>query len=181
MFKNMNITNGQFDILAFLSTHPDEEWHVRELARAADISAGSASQGLRTLAAQGLLSSTQKGKMIFYRLRTEKPVIRHFKVFLTLHALENVVTALKDRCDRIILFGSAADGTDGTGSDIDLLVITSEKDEVRDRLRKFKVINDRPLNAVVVTPGELTRLSRSDKAFHDRATTGIVLWRRADG
>jgi len=181
MFKNMNISRTQLEILTFLSEQPRRTWHVRELARDMDISTGAASLGLRNLRSLGLAHSEKRGNMVLYKLEDEKQLVRSLRLFLTLLELDPVVEGVKDACERIILFGSAADGTEREGSDVDLLVVTIDKGGVDGKLRKHRTIKGLPLNAVVLTPGELLRLSRTNKTFHDRATGGMVLWRRGLG
>jgi DNA-binding transcriptional ArsR family regulator len=181
MFKNMNMSRTQLEILTFLSEQPRRTWHVRELARDMDISTGAASMGLRNLRSLGLARSEQRGNMVLYKLEDEKQLVRSFRLFLTLLELDPLVEDLKDACERIILFGSAADGTEREGSDVDLLVVTIDKEGIDGRLRKYRTIKGLPLNAVVLTPSELLSLSRKNKAFHDRATGGMVLWRRGLG
>jgi predicted nucleotidyltransferase len=177
MFKNMNMSRTQLAILAFLSEQPRRTWHVRELAKGMGISAGAASLGLRNLRSMGFARSEHRGNMVLYRLEDEKQLVRSFKLFLTLLELDPLVEQLKDSCERIVLFGSAADGSEREGSDVDLLVVTIDKRGIEDRLRRHRTVKGLPLNAVVLTPGELLSLSRKNKAFHDRATGGLVLWR----
>jgi DNA-binding transcriptional ArsR family regulator len=177
MFKNMNMSRTQLELLMFLSGQPRRTWHVRELAKDMGISTGAASLGLRKLRSLGLARSEHRGNMVFYKLEDEKQLVRSFRLFLTLLELDPLVEDLKDSCERIILFGSAADGTEREGSDVDLLVVTIDKEGIDGRLRKYRTIKGLPLNAVVLTPGELLNLSRKNKAFHDRATGGLVIWR----
>jgi predicted nucleotidyltransferase len=177
MFKKMNINGTELDLLIFMAQHPETEWHVRALAKVTHISVGSSSQCLRDLEHRGLVHSKRIGNLVQYHIAEEKPLIRSFKTFLNLLALEPIVEELKGHSERIYLFGSAADGADGERSDIDLLVVTNEKELVKRRLADLKHVNGRRLGPIVVTPAELVRLSRSNKAFHDRATDGLVLWR----
>jgi DNA-binding transcriptional ArsR family regulator len=177
MFKNMNMSKTQLEILEFLSRHPGRNWHVRELASSMAISTGAASLGLRRLRAMGLTRSEHRGNMVLYKLEEEKQLVRSYRLFLTLLELDPLVEDLKDACERIILFGSAAEGTEREGSDVDLLIVAIDKEGIDGTLRKYRTIKGLPLNTVVLTPGELLNLSRTNKAFHDRATGGLVLWR----
>ena len=177
MFKNINMSRTQLEILTFLSGHPRRTWHVRELAKGMGISTGAASLGLRNLRSSGLARSEQRGNMVLYKLEDEKQLVRSFRLFLTLLELDPLVEDLKGSCERIILFGSAADGTEREGSDVDLLIVTTDKEGIDEKLRKYRTIEGLPLNAVVLTPGGLLNLSRENKAFHDRATGGLVICR----
>ena len=173
----MNMTATETDILAFLCQHPEKEWHVRALAKAMGISVGSSSQELKKLQALGLVHSREVGNLKLYNLATDKPIIRSLKIFLNLLALEPIVKEIKDLSERIILFGSTAEGTDTEKSDFDVLVVTMEKEQIKKKLTRFKTVNGRQLSPVIVTPSELVKLSKTDKAFYDQATKGTVIWR----
>jgi len=177
MFKKMNIKGTELEILSYMAQHPEKEWHVRALAKATHISIGSSSQCLRDLEHRGLVHSKHVGNLILYYIAKEKPLVRSFKTFLNLLSLEPIIEELKGHSERIYLFGSAADGIDGEQSDLDILVVTNEKEIVKKMLVDHNQVNGRRLGPIVVTPAELVRLSKSDKAFHDRAIDGLVLWR----
>ena len=176
----MNITKTDIEILTFMCQQSESEWHVRHLAKEAGISSGAASEGLRRLEVLGFIEKSKKGKMVFYRLFDEKPVVRTFKKALTLFSLEPIILKIKDISERIILFGSAAEGTETSESDIDLLIVTNHKNKVRGILRKYRTVNAHQFNPIILTPGELVRLSKDDKPFYTQATGGVVLWRRLD-
>lgn len=173
----MNMTATETDILAFMCQHPEKEWHVRALAKEMGISVGSSSQELKKLLALGLVHSRQVGNLRLYNLATEKPIIKSLKVFLNLLALEPVVKELKNYSERIILFGSAANGTDTEKSDFDVLIVTMEKEQIKRKLTQFKILNGHTLSPVILTPSELVKLSKSNKSFHDEAIKGTVIWR----
>jgi predicted nucleotidyltransferase len=177
MFENMNITKTDLEILTFMCQRSEGEWHVRHLAKDAGVSAGATSEGLRRLEALGLVEKKKKGKMVFYRLFDEKPAVQTYKKTLTLFSLEPIILKIRDISERIILFGSAAEGTETSESDIDLLVITTQKKKVRALLRAFRTVNGHEFNPIILTPSELIALSNNDKAFYTQTTRGIVLWR----
>jgi predicted nucleotidyltransferase len=177
MFNKMNMTATETNILAFMCQHPEREWHVRALAKEMGISLGSSSQELKKLQALGLVYSRQVGNLRLYNLATDKPIIRSFKVFLNLLALEPIVKELKDHSERIILFGSTAEGTDTEKSDFDVLIVTLEKEQIRQRLTRYRTVIGRQMSPVIVTPLELVKLSKTDKALYDQATKGTVIWR----
>jgi predicted nucleotidyltransferase len=181
MSKKLDVSKTQFAILTFLSQYPGRSWHVRGLARGARISHGSAGAGLKRLERMGFLRRERQGNMVLYSLRDDAPLVRQLRAFLTLLHLEPLVEEVKDLCHRIVLFGSAKDGDETEGSDVDLLLVTSEGKEVRRRLRSFPTVRGMPLNAVVMTPSELAMLSRQNPSFHGKASGGMVLWRRMDG
>ncbi|EMR75158.1 nucleotidyltransferase family protein [Thermoplasmatales archaeon SCGC AB-540-F20] len=75
---------------------------------------------------------------------------------------------------KFILFGSCATGEDTNESDIDLFILTNEKDIV------IKYTNnrnfEREIQAVIVSAVEFMKLKEQDKAFYQEIKKGIILW-----
>jgi len=84
------------------------------------------------------------------------------------------VNKLKEISEKIILFGSCADGEDTSESDIDLLVLTNEKEKVNKKILNTKF--NRKIQAVVVNTSDLIKIKEKDKAFYQEINKGITLW-----
>jgi len=162
-----------FDL--FLSD-PMAEHHEREVVRETKVSKGSANRILRELAGLGFLIRERKGRMVFYRLNTEHPVVRQFKVLVNVYALSSLLNQLKRRTRRVVLFGSCAQGVDVKESDIDLFILSSEKDAVIEIVGGFNQGDERRVTPIVVDSNEFVRLKREDKPLYENVERGIVLW-----
>jgi len=86
------------------------------------------------------------------------------------------------RPERIILFGSYADGNPRSGSDMDILIIKKTKKRARDRRIEVKKILDTPISlppvdAIVMTPAEIRRrLELTDDFIRTIMARGRVLY-----
>lgn len=136
-------------VLGLLLLRPGESFHVRRAARLTGVPPGSLHRELKALAAVGLLSRTAIGNQVFYAADTRSPVFKELSSILeksagappelhspiadyrvnapTAGALRVPKRAINDLCRRygiakLSLFGSAARGQMGPGSDVDLLV-----------------------------------------------------------
>jgi predicted nucleotidyltransferase len=125
------VTPTFMTIFQLFLADPMQEYHEREAVRKTRVSKGSANKILRLLADLDFLTREKRGRMIFYRLNPKEPLARHFKVLVNVYTLKKTTDALKQYSRRIILFGSCAQGTDVRERDLDLLILTSEKDYVR--------------------------------------------------
>jgi len=148
----------------------------REVVRETNVSKGSANRILRELAGLGFLIRERKGRMVFYRLDTENPVVRQFKVLVNVYALSSLLNRLKRRTRRVVLFGSCAQGVDVKESDIDLFVLSSEKGVVRKIVGAFNRENERNVTPIVLDSNEYVRLKREDTPLYENIERGIVLW-----
>ena len=88
----------------------------------------------------------------------------------------------KFRTEKIILFGSYANGVPDRDSDLDLLVVMDSKEPMSQRIRRVtEVAKVRflPMDIVVRTPAEIDeRLAIGDFFIADILSTGKVLYQR---
>lgn len=171
MFKKLNLfSKTEMKVLSFIC-EKDGELFERQIAKEAKVSTGSANSILKAFAKNGLLKQAKKGKMLFYRRNDDNPLLRQFKVFTTVNKLAPTIDKLAPISSRIVLFGSCAEGRNGEKSDVDLLVLTREKDDAR-----ATVSEDRRIKAIFLDAGEYARLEKNDKPLYDRINAGIELY-----
>lgn len=172
----MELSKSEQIILKFLSKHTGETLYESEIAKNAFISVGSANQCLKELYHKEMVSLEKKGNMNFYSLNLENPLVRQFKITQVISELNGLITKLKSLTDKVILFGSCAEGLDTPDSDIDLAVMSAEEDKVRKLIKSQKI--NREIQALIFTQNEFMSLSQKDKPLFERIQKGIVLWRR---
>jgi len=161
-------------VLSFIS-RKDGELYERQIADGARVSAGSANAILREFAKIGLILQERKGKMLFYQRNDRNPVLRQFKTFSTVNGLMPIASAIMPICSRIVLFGSCAEGRDGEGSDIDLFILTREKEKVR------RLLDGSPrIQAILLDLAEYSQLERNDKPLFSRINAGIEIYREEE-
>jgi predicted nucleotidyltransferase len=177
MFKKLEfITPKLMRVFEFFLSDPMREYHQRELARSAKVSVGSANRILRLLADLGLLTRRRRGRMIFYKLDAEDPVVRQFKALLNVYSLKPLLHAVKRCSRRIVLFGSSAQGTDVKESDIDFFVLASDKKSARNEISEFNRKSERKIAPIIVDANEFVKLKRNDRALYENIERGITLW-----
>jgi len=175
--EKVTLTPVETVLLTLLARSPRREPYVRELAADAGVSASGCSKALDRLARMELVSSRRSGRNVHYRVNEQNAAVTHFKVFVNVLEANALVADVRELCARIVLFGSCSRGEDSSTSDIDVLAVTEHVEDVRRRL-SGRAVGGRPLRAVVLAPSDLMRLKENDPAFHEAASSGIVLWRR---
>jgi len=133
---------------------------------------------LRSFTNLGLLLRERQGRMLFYRANMNNAVVRQLKILFTLFQLDDLIRQTNSSSDRIILFGSSAEGTDIKNSDIDLLFLTSEKSHLRDIVHRFNAKSQRRVAPIILDPQGFSKLRREDTALFDRISRGMVLWQK---
>jgi len=177
MMRDVFVSTNLQRALGLLAEHPEQTYFVKEISRLAGISYGGASEALAYLHALGLITREQRGKLVLYATNTRHPLIRHYKVLLTLADLTPLLDELKPLASEVILFGSCAAGANTAESDIDLYVITDDPDAIYDVIWRSSLAGK--LRPVISTPIESTETKQQDPVFYEQVMRGIVLWRRS--
>ncbi len=130
-------------VLGLLLLHPDESFHLRELARITNTQPGTLRRELAQLAEAGVLSRERVGNQVHYKANASCPIYGELRGILkktaraeimkkenTILIGQKILVSRKTlrqlvhryHIQRLVLFGSAARGELGPESDIDLLV-----------------------------------------------------------
>ena len=163
-------------VLSFFLADPFSEYYEREVARKTGVSRGSAHNILVLLAKVNFLTRQEKGRMLIYKLNLKEPTVKQLKITVDTFALKTLIDKLKAETQKVMLFGSCAQGTDTKDSDIDLLVITSERDVVKKIISQFNQNHERRIVAILVDVNGFVRLKNEDKPLYENIQRGIVLW-----
>ena len=115
--------------------------------------------------------------MNFYTADDRHPFVRQFKVMDNLAQLEALLNELRPLARQIILFGSCAEGTNTSESDVDLFILTLERSQVMAIISQSR--GDHHIQPVIVNTQELAALKEKDAAFFTQVKRGIVLWEAA--
>lgn len=174
--KEKLYTKTSFQILSFLAKNPLSAFYGREVARQTGVSIGATNQILNNFVRTELILREKRGRIYFYSVDIGNPVIRQFKIFENILDLSPLIDKIKGLCEKIILFGSCAQGNDTAESDIDLFVHTEGPNEVRNKIQISK-LKER-LKPVLVNNLELVRLKQKDKPFWEQVSKGILLWEK---
>jgi len=166
-------------VLSFLAKFCDQEFYERQIAQKIGIAYGSANRALNQLYSTGAIRRRQEGKMYFYSVDSSEAAIVEFKKLVNIMLIEPLTRDLKTLAHRIILYGSCAQGTDTSQSDLDLFIVSDDREKVLrviesfDFLQGFQNINVQP---VIKTPLELLEAEDSEQALLEEVERGIVLW-----
>jgi len=162
-------------MLSFLSGYPGTIFSAKEISKATKSSKGGTSQALRLLLELGLLTRERKGNLFLYKLNADNILLRQFKIFENLLGLQKLIKEIQKYCYKITLFGSRADGSNTTESDIDLFIRTEYIKEVRRIIAKYES-TDVKYQAIIQDPLEFISSKKEDSAFHKQVKKGITLW-----
>ena len=181
--KDFFISTNQQKVLSFLAKFSDQEYHEREIARKVGISYGSANRILNDLAVQGLLMRRRVGKMFFYSFNRSDPIFKPFKTFISIALLRPLIDKLRSVASEVVLYGSCARGEDASKSDVDLFIISEDKEEALRLIRGHRFLkgfDPLKIESVILSAVELLKSEKDDKGFLSLVREGIVLWDKTE-
>lgn len=174
MKKNTLFSTNSQQVLDFILKYPYRDFIEREVQRSVKISRSGINYALRELQAEGFISRNKRGKSFFYTLNHKDPVVRQLKVLQTIIEIKPLYKKLKAAASRIILFGSSCRGENTPDSDIDLFIVSHNKEEIEEEIKKFH--SKRKIQAVIRTNLKFNEMKRTEPEFYEQVTKGIVLW-----
>jgi predicted nucleotidyltransferase len=165
-------------VLALLLLHPEESYHVREIARLTGTSPGTLHKELSRLADTGLLVRSRLGNQVRYGANVRCPIFGELAGILRkTSGLADVLRAqlagLANRLSLALVFGSVARGEERAGSDIDLLLVGEVGfGEAVKVLHPAQEILSREINPVVYGPAEFRKKQEAGDAFLRQVMAG---------
>jgi predicted nucleotidyltransferase len=181
MLIDVLIKSPEQKILSRFAMNPDRSFYGREISKKLGISLGAVHAALLSLEKRGILCSQHIGKTKLYRTEALNPIIHSFRVLNTLLVLEPLIEAIKDISRRVVLFGSYATGTFTSSSDLDLLIVSGEREKIVKRIDSFKRKNSLDIRPIIKDQVEWTELEKRSPEFFDELSRGISLWEKPVG
>ena len=181
MFNPHIIATVNQRVLSLLAKFPDKEFYERQIARNIGIGYGSANGALNELYSTGAVRRRQEGKMYFYSADISNTTIKEFKKLINMMLIEPLIEKLKNMTIKIVLYGSCAQGNDTSQSDLDLFIVSNERERVMQAIDKFSFphgFENIHIQPVIKTPVELLEAGESEQAFLAEVEQGITLWER---
>ncbi|MBI2675972.1 MAG: nucleotidyltransferase domain-containing protein [Candidatus Aenigmarchaeota archaeon] len=179
MFKKMKEFGKIFGktcirILEFLAEAPSKSFYEKEIAKACRISAGAVNNHMRLLKSLDLVVHEKKGRASFYRINMDNFVAREVKTMFTAIMLHSLVEKLSPLSKKIILFGSCSEGTDTEESDIDLFVLSSDRENILRLIVEFEAEIGRKISPIIVDSKGLILVR--ERQIYKSVQRGRLLW-----
>ncbi len=167
---------GRRRILGLLFAHPDEEWHLRDIARLTDLAPATVQREATALHEAGILTRRRSGRQVYYCADTSCPIFLELQgIALKTTGLADVVRRnlrrLADRIEVALIFGSMAQGNVTNESDVDLFVVGDiGLRDLAPALREMERTLRREVNAITMSAGEFAERLADGEHF----VTGVL-------
>jgi predicted nucleotidyltransferase len=158
-------------VLGLLLLHPDESFHLREIARATNTQPGTLRRELAQLADAGVLSREKVGNLVRYKADPVCPIYDELRGILKKTAgvadvLREALAPLSGRISAAFVYGSVASGAERHSSDIDIMVVGSASfEEVVGALHSSQKELRREINPNVYSLAEFKKKAKEKGSF----------------
>ena len=158
-------------VLGLLLLHPDESFHLREIARATNTQPGTLRRELAQLADAGVLSREKLGNLVRYKADSACPIYDELRGILKKTAgvadvLREGLASLSDKISVAFVYGSVASGAERRSSDIDVMVVGSASfEEVVGALHSSQEQLRREINPNVYSSAEFKKKAKEKGSF----------------
>jgi predicted nucleotidyltransferase len=160
-------------VLAYLLDSGGEELTESDVRAALELPRATAHVALRALVDQGVALERRVGRAALYWVDDGDALIRSLKVARAIRRVQIAISPVSAVIDLVALFGSTSKGEDRRDSDVDILVVTEDKDTVLGELARHQW-----LQPVVMTSAEHMRLIADGGTFATDVSRGTVIWER---
>jgi predicted nucleotidyltransferase len=165
-------TPVQQRVLGLLYGQPERRFQSAEIIRLADSGTGAVHRQLSRMAASGLVTTARVGNQKYYQANTGSPVFAelHGLIAKTVGLVEPIRQALAPYSDQIataFIYGSIARGTEGSGSDVDLMIVSDTLDHatVYEALASAERLLARSVDPTLLTTEEWERRLATDDSL----------------
>jgi predicted nucleotidyltransferase len=152
MLTRLFTSKTRIGILKLLLFHQEREFHLREIAKLVGISPSYVAKELDNLSKINLVKKSKRANLSIYSLSRDCVFLDDLKrLFLKTDYLGELVQAeFRGKAKYCFIYGSFAKGDEREGSDIDLFIVSSMKqDDVIGIIRRLERKTDRELNYIL--------------------------------
>lgn len=164
-------------ILKFFIKNPEKEFHVRQIAKLIKKSPTTTSKYLKEFEKRDVLNSEKKLNHLLFKANVKNPEFKQLKLNYNLNLLHDsgILDFLVKQFnypEAIVLFGSFSKAENISSSDIDLLIISPSKKEVR--LEKFEEELNHKIQIFVKSKKDIKKMK--NKELLNQWINGIVIY-----
>lgn len=169
-------------VLGLLLLHPEESFHLREIARIVKVQPGTLRRELAILVENGVLERKKIGNQVHYRANRDCPVYEELRGMLrktsgVADVLREALASLSERISVAFVYGSVARGAERRASDVDVMVVGEVTfEEVVQALHPCQESLRREINPNVYSRVDFKKKVRERGAFISRVLASPKLF-----
>jgi len=175
-------TSTQQRVLGALFGQPDRSFFVTQIMELADSGRGAVQRELGRLLKGGLVTVRMLGTQKHYQANPDSPLFNELcgiiqKTVGLAAPIREALELLPELPNLAFIYGSVANRTDTSGSDIDLLVVSdnAELEQIYVVLMPVERVLARPISLTLYTTSEYQRRLEDGNPFIERVLSGPTI------
>jgi len=147
-----------------------ESLHIRDIADKLNISPGSVHKLIKILKKDCVIKEIKEKNRLIIDLNRESPITKEIKSIINFNDWINSSAYKKlKKIGNLGLYGSFANGTNDSGSDLDVWIKTEKKElEIRPVIRELEKELNIQVNPLILTKKKINLLKKNDPEFYTR-------------
>jgi predicted nucleotidyltransferase len=164
---SIHLTKNQALILSIFFANPQKSFYFRELARMLNKAPGVFQKDINDLEVEGFINSNFIGRSRFFRLNKKYPFYNEIKNIINKTVgIEKIIAGELYNINGIknaFIYGSYAQGTNDTFSDIDMIIIGNINEKLLEKtLLSIEKRYKREINYTIYSSTEFDKKKKSD-------------------
>jgi len=173
--KILFFRESSFKVAELIFNNPNSTFHIRGIVKEVGLSTTAIVRAVDDLHKFGIIEVEKTDITTNIKADLESEAYRFYKKVFNLYRLEryNIIKALVNEfsAKTVVLFGSYAKGEDVEGSDVDILILSNQKEKLnKSKFGRTEKALNRKINLHV-----LPSLDKSSSEFKNTVANGIVL------
>ena len=169
-FRFTDAPTVQERVFAYAAEVAGEEITESKVRDALTLPKSTAHVALASLVEQEILVQRRVGRTKLYAADPENPLVMTIKVAQAIRRVQLVIVPVRDALDLVVLFGSASQGRNRRGSDVDILVVARDTELALNELAQHQW-----LQPVVMTSAEHMQLIAKGGTLAADVARGITI------
>jgi len=167
------------NILNFFIKEPEKQFHIRQISKLLGKSPTTISKYLKELKEKNILKSEKKLNHLLFKANVENKKFKQLKLNYNLNLLygSGLIDYLVKELnypEAIILFGSFAKAENSSVSDIDLLIISPSKKDIK--LTNFEKRVGHKIQIFIHSKKDIEKIKEKNKELLNNWINGITLY-----
>jgi len=174
--RKLLFSTSQQKVLAFLAKNAGKSYQEKDIVKKTGIKKSAVNLALRELFKDNIIDRQKVGRSSLYSANAKNNVIREIKILQNVSAIGELINKLAGDSQKIILFGSFADGTNKKDSDLDLFILTNSPVTIRKTLNSSAFAEK--IQIITKTPAEMLKINKNKPLLFQEIEKGKVLWEK---
>jgi len=168
-------------ILQLYFSHPEKKFYLRELEKKLNLPVQNIRRELINLEKGGVFKREKSGNLVYYFINSELPIYTDIKNIISKTiGIENLLIESLSKVNGInkaFIFGSFADGTQNSFSDIDIMIVGNiDEDDLIEKISRIENEIEREINYHIYSKKEFEERRNEKNSFISKILSKPVIF-----